>query len=238
VRKDGASSLVSYGMLNLTHDVEHARTTPLRPGRRISARVALNDVAHAFPAGHRLRVAVSPCCWPLVWPSPEAVTLTVWAGASTLELPVRPLRAEDAVLPDFGPPEAGPGPAVEALDPAAPRRRVDVDPGTGEVVCTTLDGLTAQGDVALARVEPIDLEVGYGVAERLRIGAGDPLSAEAEFEHTGVLRRGSWSVRVETRSRITASREAFRVEAELRGFEGDAPVFARRWDERIPRRGI
>src|SRR5262249_57233909 len=42
---------------------------------------------HAFAPGHRLRVAVSTSCFPMVWASPEPVTLTLHAGESSIELP-------------------------------------------------------------------------------------------------------------------------------------------------------
>ena len=39
--------------------------------------------------GHRLRVSLSPAYWPMMWPSPEPVTLTVYARKSSLHVPVR-----------------------------------------------------------------------------------------------------------------------------------------------------
>src|SRR4029453_7579693 len=77
VAPDGASLRVSYGLLNLTHRDGHEHPTPLEPGKRYRVRVPLNDIAHAFPAWHRVRIAVSSSYWPIAWPSPEPVTLTV-----------------------------------------------------------------------------------------------------------------------------------------------------------------
>ena len=54
----------------------------LEPGRRYKVKVRLNEIAHVLAAGHRLRVAVSTSCFPLTWPSPEPVTLTLHAGES------------------------------------------------------------------------------------------------------------------------------------------------------------
>ena len=53
VAPDGAATRVSYGLLNLTHRESHEHPTALEPGRRYRVRVQLNDVAQAFPAGHR-----------------------------------------------------------------------------------------------------------------------------------------------------------------------------------------
>ena len=59
VAPDGASLRVSYGLLNLTHRDGHEHPEPLEPGRRYPVRLQLNDAAHAFPAGHRIRLALS-----------------------------------------------------------------------------------------------------------------------------------------------------------------------------------
>src|SRR5688500_20347685 len=67
----------------------------------------MDDCAQALHAGNRVRLAVSTTFWPMIWPSPEPVTLTLHAGRSRLELPVRPPRAGDAELRDLG---AGAGP--------------------------------------------------------------------------------------------------------------------------------
>ena len=234
---DGAAARVTYGLLNLTHDSHHASTTPLEPGARYSVMVQLNDVAHAFPAGHRIRVAISPAYWPLVWPSPEAVELAVLAGAGSLDLPVRTPRRDEAELRPFPPPEAAPGPEVRDLHAGGLTRQVTHDPETGEIVITTTSDLDDAGSPALAFVDPIRLVTGYGIEEELRLHPADPLSAEVRIEHHSAARRGAWQVEVRTLCRITSTREAIRVEAELHAFEGSTEVFAKRWDESAPRLG-
>ncbi len=92
VTPDGTSARVSYGLINLTHRDNHEHPKPVVPGERIRVSVQLNDVAHAFAAGNRLRVALSTSYWPLVWPSPEPVTLSVFTGKSALMLPSRAPR--------------------------------------------------------------------------------------------------------------------------------------------------
>ena len=37
----------------------------------------MNEIGHVFPAGHRIRLAISTAYWPIVWPSPRPVRLVV-----------------------------------------------------------------------------------------------------------------------------------------------------------------
>jgi hypothetical protein len=236
VAPDGASTRVTYGLLNLAHRDGHEHPEPLEPGRRYRVRVRLNDVAHAFPAGHAIRLAVSTSYWPLAWPSRAPVTLSLFTGEGRLALPVRAPRPEDEELRPFEPPEQAPTLAHTKLRPARFRRTVERDLATDETTqIIEGDGGEFEG-AALARVEDIDLEVGTQVSRRYAIREHDPLSATAEVRHTTRLRRQDWSIKIETHTRLTADRHRFRLEAELRAHEGEALVFHRTWDRKIPRR--
>ena len=97
VHASGESLRVSFGVLNLTHRDSHAAPSPLVPGERYRVRLQLNDCGATFPAGHRIRLALSTAYWPMVWPAPHDATVTILGGA--LDLPARPPRPEDAALP-------------------------------------------------------------------------------------------------------------------------------------------
>src|SRR5690606_30627165 len=100
----------------------------LEPGRRYQVRVQLNGVAQAFPAGHRIRIALSTSYWPLAWPPPEPVRLTVHPEESSLELPIRPIAESDEVpTPLFGEPEGAPPLASRIVRPGEQRWTVSRD---------------------------------------------------------------------------------------------------------------
>jgi putative CocE/NonD family hydrolase len=230
VAPDGAATRVSYGVLNLTHRDGHEAPAPLTPGRRYRVRLPLGDVAQAFPAGHRVRLALSTAYWPTVWPAPEPVTLTVVTGASALELPVRPPDPADAALPPLPPAEAPPPLATTVLEPARATRTVHHDLASDVV---TLESLQDSG---LYRLDAIDLTVQTVTAERYDIRPDDPGSARAEVASTVGMRRGDWRVEARTRTVMTATREEFRVQATLDAFEGEgARVFSRSWNTTVPR---
>ena len=106
VRPSAESLRVSYGILNLTHRDGHETPSPLTAGQRYRVRIQLNDAGAVFPAGHRIRLALSTTYWPMIWPSPEKATLTIFAG--TLDLPVRRSQAAEALPPLPGPETATP----------------------------------------------------------------------------------------------------------------------------------
>ncbi len=124
---DGAVTRISYALMNLTHLQGHDQAVPLEPGRRYRARIALDDIAWRMPKGHRLRIAISTTYWPLMWPSPEPVSLRVVTGESAVEVPVRPAAATDEA-PHFPQAVGAPPLAQEELRPPSNRRERGVDP--------------------------------------------------------------------------------------------------------------
>jgi len=106
IAPDGVSTLITYGVLNLTHRNGDESPEALVPGERYVVRVQLNVIGQAVDAGHRLRLALSPTWWPMVWPQPVDAPLVVVPGGSTLALPAlardAAASAADALV-GFGP---------------------------------------------------------------------------------------------------------------------------------------
>ena len=270
VAPDGASTRVSYGLLNLTHreggDVfqqvddpsvdgihvhrveydsfsesrrsGHARPEALSPGKCYTVCIRLNDVAHSFNLGHRLRIALSTSYWPLVWASPEPVTVTMFPHLSALSLPVRAPQADDAKLRPFDEPEAAPASEHVDIDPGGAKRLIERDLSSGEIVYTMSLDWKDEGQPALTRVGDIDLEVGHAITEQFRIHEKNPLVASAEITHCAVSRRGDWDIRIETSTKFSATLDSFHLQSVLRGYDAGERVFEREWEERIPRDGV
>lgn len=235
VASDGAATRVTYGLLNLNHRDGHDEPKPLIPGEVYTVRVRLNDIAHRFPAGHQIRLAISTSYWPIAWPAPENSTLTLRAGVSSLTLPARPARAEDGALRSFAPPERAPGDDTVQIRPLRHIRELGRNLTTNELVHTLRNDGGEIGGASLARIEAIDLEIGRRMERRYRIGENDPLSARAEIVQDFMLRRPGWQIRVQVRARLQANASSFLFNADLEAFEGDDLVFSRNWDLTIPR---
>ncbi|CAF1403361.1 unnamed protein product [Didymodactylos carnosus] len=73
----GASVLIARGILNLTHRDSHENPEPLQIGQVYSINITLSSTCVRIAAGYRLRLAVSTCYWPLVWPSAHPATVTL-----------------------------------------------------------------------------------------------------------------------------------------------------------------
>jgi uncharacterized protein len=232
---DGTSARVSYGVLNLTHRSSHEHPKPLAPGERSEAVVKLNAIAHSFPVGNRIRIAIASAYWPIMWPTPEPVTLGVFAGASMLDLPVRSPRAGDAQLRPFDAPEEGPSDSAKVLRPSTLHRTIERDVPSGDVVYRIFsDGGEFDG-AALVYFEEIDLQAGFAFFQRYRIGESDPLSARAEITAHATLRRKRWMPEVRGLVELRATKDAFIVTAHLAANEGGKEIFTRAWEETIPR---
>jgi hypothetical protein len=235
VRPDGSSLLVSRGLLNLTHRESHEQPRPLVPGERYTVTVRLGSIAHAFPAGHRVRVAVSPTYWLFAWPPPESVTLTLFGGE--LRLPARRHQPADDRLRPFEDPEFARPIPVEPLQHGAPVRGgaqvVRRDVSNGDVEVRTEFDYGAAG--ATQGLFPGGLEYEESGADTFAIAEGDPLSVEARSEWQIKIGRGTWRTRVETQSRLWSDAEAFYVTNTVEAYEGAEQIFMRVRDFSVPR---
>jgi len=242
VQPTGASTRVTYAVLNLTQRDSREFPTPLEPKKRYRIRIQLRDRAHTFKPGNRLRVAVSTTYWPLIWPSPEAVTLTLYAGQSALELPVRPRRPEDAQLKPFGeafvPENTGftdvgrdgaqikgsKGPSF-----AAGSKELNWDVATQRLT------IKSGSPLRTVRSNVTETELAAAYSESLEILDNDPTSAKLEHQRIVSLKRGDWDVRSTSTLRMSLTHNEFLLTGEIKVYQGDVEAFSKQWDRKIPR---
>ena len=234
VLADNSSVQVSFGVLNLTHRNHHEAIELLQPGQRYRVNVSLNHIAHEFAAGSRLRVAISTSYWPIIWPAPAPVQLSIYSGISQLSLPVRAPRDEDAALRDLPPPQQSrvhDQTLLRAPVPAVMRLEHDIE--KNQVAFVTV------GDSGKIRFDQNGWEYGAKTRMRQSIQPDDPLSARIEMENTQEYGRANGpQVRLETHTLMTADAQNFYIKARLDAFEHEQPIFSRSWLEQIPRDGV
>jgi hypothetical protein len=230
VAPDGSATLVTRGALNLSarHGRDHAE--PWAEDAVEDVEFELNAIGHAFPPGHRIRLAVSSAYWPWIWPQPGSAGFSLHSDGSTLELPVR-TPTTDAIT--FAEPEQSAPLGVTSPEPEQqrPERRVvrDVAAGTWRLEVDPRYGGT--------RVYADGLEFTEDALETYTVHESDPLSARTRSDWTIRLHRPAlgWDVTIQTRSEIGADAEDFITSNEVTCREGDEIVFHRTWDTRIPR---
>jgi hypothetical protein len=238
VAPGGRATLVARGFLNLSQRESRESPSAVVPGETYRITVQMTGTAYAFPPGHRLRLALSTAYWPVIWPSPEPVKLTVFTGASMLELPLRQPQAADAQVPPLPPPEAAPPSGMTLLRAGRLERSVTLDQLSGEVTHRLfIDGGTF-GPWGKLRLEAPGTEMSH-VYERLySIHPEDPLSARAVMIQSCELGRGSWQVRIDTRAEMTSTRATFELDAWVEARVGSELLCRREWKASIPRTDV
>ncbi|MEJ2760338.1 MAG: CocE/NonD family hydrolase [Gammaproteobacteria bacterium] len=229
VAPDDKATRVTYGVLNLTHRDGHEHPAPLEPGRRYRVRVVMNSMAQVFPKSHRLRLSVSTSYWPLAWPPPQPVRLTIYDRASRLVLPKRRATREEDGRIEFGPAEGTAPEPVMQLEPPHHNwyvhRDLAADSSTLEVI----------NDNGLVKIESLDLEKWNSSTEWYTSVADDFDSIRGETLWNRGYRRGEWEVKTVTRTVVTSDADNFHIHATLDAYEGERLVYCRTWDDTIPR---
>ena len=231
VLPDGAVSRITYGILNLTHRNSHLNPEPLVPNQPYSISVQLNDIAHSFKAGNRIRLSVSTAYWPTAWPSPHKSTLQVHCNNSSVILPVREPRAEDHQLKSFPEPEsATPLNKTMLRDPGS-EFTITENLTTGEVVLRNWfdEGKTVYNDYDNWTVDSTHEEF-------FSIHPDEPNSARCDITWTENFSRGDWEISSRTNTVLTSTPTHFNLEAKLEAWHGDNLEHEQVWKKSFKRK--
>jgi putative CocE/NonD family hydrolase len=225
VHPDGASTRITYGVLNLSHRDSQSTPCPLIPGQAVEVEVTLDHIAYRVPKGHHLRIAISTAYWPLLWPAPQAATVNLDRG--TLHLPVR--RTARNAECSFEPPMAADPWRTETLRAGRNSRRREVDLKTGIV------SLRIEDDFGKLRDADHGLVAGSIARERWDIHPGDPLSARGGCHWTEEMERGDIRLRTETTCEMWSDAQDFYLKARVEAYENDRLIYEKDLEDRISR---
>jgi uncharacterized protein len=226
---DGEVSRITYQLQNLCLRTSRESPSALEPGKRYKMKIKLDDVAWRVPKGHRLRVSLSTTYFPMMWPAPEAATLTVYAGATELQMPVRGKVADEKPV-TWQNAEAAPAAAITDLKKGFHKREITDDPITGARKLAIVD------DFGMQEIKPHGLIVWSTGRETYSILPADPLSASMETHWTEGCKRGTWETRTETYGRLTASVTHWKIWGKIEAFEGKKLVYSKEFNEEIERK--
>ena len=225
VHPDGASTRITYGVLNLSHRESHADPHPMTPGTPEEITLDLDHIGYRIPKGHRLRVAVSTAYWPMIWPAPDAAKLTLSEGH--IDLPQRPSGAQDEYA--FPLPTGADPWEPEVLRPEAHIRRQERDMTTEAVT------LVIEDDFGKVRDKDHGIVTGSVARERWMILPDDPLSARGDCHWTDELEREGLRLRTETSCSMTSDATSFHLTARIEAYENGELIYERDVADSIPR---
>jgi uncharacterized protein len=110
---DGTVTQVAGAGLSGAQRESSSDPKDLIPGRTYPLDIEMHLATWTFPVGHRIRLSVSNALWPMVWPTPYAMTTTLQLGGESGSRIVLPLVAPSQyATPQFAPP----GPSEERKD--------------------------------------------------------------------------------------------------------------------------
>lgn len=232
VNPHGASTRISWGLLNLTHRESDERPTPLTPKKLYTIHVQLTALGYELAPGHRLRLDISPNYWPHAWPSPTSSILSLSLGKDCfIDLPVRKTTKKQPEVM-FGESHIAPPPLLEVLRAPVRKRDIHRDPLTG--VYQLIDFQ----DTGWYRLTACGLEREEVFTDTYTIQENDPLSATIVCNRLITVGRGRWRTKVKTKSTLTCDKKSFFVSNTLNAYEGKKRVFQKTWNRIIPRDGI
>lgn len=234
VAPSGRTTRVTYGLLNLNHRKNHSEVVDLIPGKKYKFDVEMNYVAQKFAKGHKIRLSLSSSYWPLAWPSPERVKMKVFYCNSRIILPEfkAPLRGDDANLNQFKEPANQEPAPSEILLPSRRSWKVIHDMSSDEEILEVIND-----DPKQLLVIP-NVVMYRKVSEIYKFSKDDYRTLHAEVDRELSFSRKGWDIKTIAKTTVTSTKEHFRILATLDAYENNGRIFAKSWDEKIPRRGV
>lgn len=229
VHPDGSVTRISHDVLNLRNRNSCEEPEPVVPGERMAISIKMDDVGYRLPIGHSLRLSISSAYWPLIWPTPEPVTLTIDLSGAHLSVPLCDGCTTDSAEDLFQPPQAAPAQRLRTITEGEHRRRLELDQASGAAVLHIVDDFGEREDLDTR------LTVSECARETQSIHPSDTLCARMSAHWTQTLARDAWNVRTEARVSMHADADAFHISASVEAYEGDTLFEKKVWKEIVSR---
>ena len=227
---DGTSSLLTRGLLNLTHRRSSVAPEPVPVDTWVEVAVGLEALSWVAAPGHRLRLSVAGTDWPNTVAPPAPLTLTLDRSASRLTLPVagRSVPATDPLLdptPTHRDAGASGAAASNPHDSAHVRWWTERDV-LGRTTACAVDHGSAY-DVELGRVVE-------RYAGRVEVDT-DTFAQRATSSADFTVAWPEATARARTDLRWSADATDFRVVLRVETWRDGKPFVDRQWERTIPR---
>jgi putative CocE/NonD family hydrolase len=221
VAPDGASTLISLGVLNLQFRNGFEIAQDLVPGKSYEVTLDLDQAAYEIPEKHRLRLAISASYWPFIWPERGPTKLTLSSGM--LDLPL----LEDITGLEWQCPQA--------TRTHEPQTRV-VRQGREDKRWSDDDGrhtLVIYGDHGEVEHLKHGLRVSSEIRETWSIDQDDISRAQSEIVWRRAISRDDFAASSHIVTKMHSDSEAYHVTLEFKAYDGDECIFEREFREKF-----
>ncbi|MBW1902495.1 MAG: CocE/NonD family hydrolase [Deltaproteobacteria bacterium] len=235
IAPDGTVTQVAGAGLSGAHRKSTEKPEALVPGQLYKLEFDLHFTSWVFPKGHRIRLAVNNAIWPMIWPTPFAMTTTLrvdGANASHIVLPVMP--QSDRARPSFSPP---------AKDPELPgygylKVGDETTSGYAEIRSIERSPLAYQTRIAASGMEGSIYPwatIKYWEEIVHKAQDNDPARASVTGKTRYTIELDNRTVTVEGILSLTSDRKNFYYSYTRRALENEKLIKEKTWDETIPR---
>ncbi len=235
IAPDGTVTQVAGAGISGAHRKSSEEPESLVPGQLYKLEYDLHFTSWVFPKGHRIRLAVNNALWPMIWPTPYAMTTTLdveGANASHIVLPVVP--ESDRTGPEFLPPAKDPElPGYSSLDLAeesisgyAETRSIERIPVSSK---TRIKSWGASGSVHLGTTIKYSEEMVHEAHDK------DPARASVTCMTRYTIELDNRTLILEGDLTFTSDPEVFLYVYTRRVLEDGQLLRERTWEEAIPR---
>lgn len=224
VAPDGASTLITLGLLNLQFRDGFETAKELVPGQAYDVTLDLDQAAYKVPAGHRLRLSISPSYWPFIWPEPGETTLTISQG--TVALPV--FQAQDGY--DWACPPA-PKAAVavtKTIKTGVEEKYRDIKDGCARLIIHADHGETEHLDHGLRTASDI--------RETWSINQSDISKASAEIVWNRSVARDGFAASTKIITKMHSDSDEYYVTLHIQAHEGARCIFEQEYRDAFSRK--
>lgn len=235
IAPDGTATQVAGAGINGAHRRSSEEPEALVPGQVFKLEYDLHFTSWVFPKGHRIRLAVNNALWPMIWPTPYAMTTTLGVDGpnpSHVVLPAVP--RSDRRGPEFLPP---------AKDPELPgygslKLGEDTDSGYAETRSIERNLLASRARTSASgtsgSVYPwATIEYSENMVHEAR--DNDPARAGVSGQSRYTVKLDGRTVIVEGDLSLTSDLENFYYTYTRRALENGKLIRERTWKETIPR---
>ena len=229
VAPDGSSTLITRGMIDLTHvgcwpadpaGAVGGSPSLLTPGEWIDVEIGFEATTWRLVPGHTLRLAIAGTDWPNCWPPAGSLTLSVDTAAVSLQLPIV-MGLVDSTH-DFA---AGRGPSDDEAEGVEWSVHHDVLQRETRVV--TRYGDTYDGLHGATITDDYRGELG--------VSTTDPANAWARGTSSFEIAWPEVTVRTEAQLSVQSSATSIEATISLTVWDGTYQIAERTWTANVPR---